>query len=86
MTDIMSDLFDSDAWVKRPNAWSKSAKPRSNNMRDRNKGYDGSYPRVYARLKAHGHDAAKALEILIACKRKDRHSLNWVRMMRRLKP
>ena len=36
-------------------------------------------PRIYALLKAAGHDAAKAAEILIDAQRKDAHARIWIR-------
>lgn len=43
------------------------------------------YPRIYAALKAAGHTAAKAVEILFDAKRGNYHALNWVRIVRRIK-
>ena len=40
------------------------------------------WPRLYAKLKRLGHDAAKAVEILLDAKRGDKHALAWCRMAR----
>lgn len=55
-------------------------------MKNHDLGYCGRYPRIYARLKAHGHDAAKALEIIISAVRGDGYALDWIRMCRRIRP
>ena len=43
---------------------------------------DIKYSRVYRALKNAGHDAAKAIEIILSAKRRDAHALRWVRMIR----
>jgi hypothetical protein len=45
-------------------------------------GFDEQYPRLYAKLKAIGHNPAKAIEILIDARRKNKHALQWCRMAR----
>lgn len=40
------------------------------------------YPRIYAMLKRLGHGPAKAIEIILDAKRKDRFALNWIRLAR----
>ena len=41
------------------------------------------YRRVYKMLIAYGHDATKALEIVLDARRKDKHALCWIRTIRR---
>ena len=40
------------------------------------------YPRIYAMLKAYGHDPAKAAEIILDAQRHDAHALAWIRIIR----
>lgn len=42
------------------------------------------YRRIYAMLKAFGHDPAKAAEIIHDAQRHDAHALKWVRAVRRV--
>ncbi len=39
------------------------------------------FPRIYAMLKAAGHDPAKAAEILIDAQRKDAHARIWIKTL-----
>ena len=48
------------------------------------KSFHESYPRLYRALIGDGHDAAKAIEILLEAKRGDKHSLAWCKMMRKI--
>jgi hypothetical protein len=41
---------------------------------------DQQYPRIYAALKAQGHSAAKAVEILLDAKRQVSHAKQWIRI------
>jgi hypothetical protein len=40
---------------------------------------DQRFPRIFALLKAAGHDAIKAAEIVIDAQRKDLHARIWIR-------
>lgn len=42
------------------------------------------YPRLYRALKAQGHSAAKAVEILIDARRRDKHALRWCKIIARM--
>jgi hypothetical protein len=39
------------------------------------------FPRIYAMIKAAGHDSAKAAEILIDAQRKDAHARIWIKAL-----
>lgn len=41
------------------------------------------FPRIYASLKRAGHDSGKAIEILLDASRSNKHSLMWIRAVRR---
>ena len=41
------------------------------------------FPRLYALLKRHGHNPAKAVEILLDASRRDRHALQWIKTLHR---
>lgn len=45
-------------------------------------GYHIRYTRIYRALKNAGHDAAKAIEILLEAHRGDKYSLRWIKMIR----
>ncbi len=45
-------------------------------------GLDQRYRRIYFMLKRHGHDAAKAIEIILDCTRRDPWAMRWVRALR----
>lgn len=44
------------------------------------------YTRIYHMLVCHGHSPQHAADILVACRRKDRFSLNWVRRAHQMVP
>lgn len=48
------------------------------------RGMHDRYPRVYSALKRQGHDAAKAIEIILEARRGNRHALMWIRAIARL--
>ncbi len=42
------------------------------------------YPRIYRMLKAHGHTATKAIEVMSDAKRRDKYAIKWIKTLRSL--
>lgn len=48
------------------------------------RGLHDRYLRVYQALKRQGHDAAKAIEIILDARRGDEYALMWIRAIARM--